>query len=48
LCTALNDAAHITLTKRLKGCSQLKSWEMRGAARAGMTKAKVGSPADWR
>ena len=40
--TALNDDAHIILTKRLKGCSQLKSWEMRIARRAGMSRAKVG------
>jgi hypothetical protein len=46
--TALRDAAHIMLTKPLKGCSQLKSWAMRTARRTGMSKAKVGSPADWR
>jgi transposase len=46
--TALYDAAHIIMTKPLKGCSQLKSWAMRIARRAGMSKAKVGSPADWR
>ena len=33
---------HIILTKPLKGCSQLKSWAMRIAGRAGMSKAKVG------
>ena len=39
--TALYEAAHIMLTKPLKGCSQLKSWAMRIARRAGMKKAKV-------
>jgi transposase len=39
--TALYEAAHIMLTKPLKGCSQLKSWAMRIARRAGMRKAKV-------
>jgi transposase len=39
--TALYEAAHIMLTKPLKGCSQLKSWAMRLARRAGMSKAKV-------
>lgn len=38
---ALYQAAHIMLTKPLKGCSQLKSWAMRIARRAGMRKAKV-------
>src|SRR5215475_10549938 len=38
---ALYQAAHIMLTKPLKGCSQLKSWAMRLAKRAGMNKAKV-------
>jgi len=38
---ALYQAAHIMLTKPLKGCSQLKSWGMRIARRAGMKKAKV-------
>jgi transposase len=37
--TALYQAAHIMLTKPLKGCSQLKSWAMRIARRAGMSKA---------
>ncbi|WMT76883.1 hypothetical protein [Bradyrhizobium sp. Ash2021] len=46
--TALSDAAHIMLTKPLKGCSQLKSRAMRTARRVGMSKANVGSPADWR
>jgi transposase len=39
--TALYQAAHIMLTKPVKGCSQLKSWAMRIARRAGMKKAKV-------
>jgi len=39
--TALYEAAHIMLTKPVKGCSQLKSWAMRIARRAGMSKAKV-------
>jgi transposase len=39
--TALYEAAHIMLTKPLKGCSQLKSWAMRIKRRAGMSKAKV-------
>jgi len=39
--TALYEAAHIILTKPLKGCSALKSWAMRIAKRAGMSKAKV-------
>jgi transposase len=39
--TALYEAAHIMLTKPIKGCSQLKSWAMRIAKRAGMSKAKV-------
>ena len=38
---ALYEAAHSMLTKPLKGCSQLKSWAMRIAKRAGMSKAKV-------
>jgi transposase len=38
---ALYEAAHIMLTKPLKGCTQLKSWAMRIARRAGMNKAKV-------
>jgi transposase len=38
---ALYEAAHIMLTKPLKGCSQLKSWAMRIARRAGTNKAKV-------
>jgi transposase len=39
--TALYEAANVMLTKPLKGCSQLKSWAMRIAKRAGMSKAKV-------
>ena len=39
--TALYEAAHIMLTKPIKGCAQLKSWAMRIARRAGMQKAKV-------
>lgn len=39
--TALYEAAHIMLTKPVKGCSALKSWAMRIAKRAGMSKAKV-------
>ena len=38
---ALYEAAHVMLTKPVKGCSQLKSWAMRIARRAGMRKAKV-------
>jgi transposase len=38
---ALYQASHVMLTKPLKGCSQLKSWAMRIARRAGMNKAKV-------
>ncbi len=37
----LFEAAHTILTKPLKGCTQLKSWAMRIARRAGMSKAKV-------
>jgi transposase len=39
--TALYEAAHIMLTKPLKGCSALKGWATRIARRAGMSKAKV-------
>jgi len=39
--TALYEAAHVMLTKPLKGCTELKSWAMRIAKRAGMSKAKV-------
>jgi transposase len=38
---ALYEAAHIILTKPIKGCTRLKSWAMRIAKRAGMNKAKV-------
>jgi transposase len=38
---ALYEAAHIILTKPIKGCSRLKSWAMRIAKRAGTNKAKV-------
>jgi transposase len=38
---ALYQAAHVMLTKPVKGCTQLKSWAMRLARRAGMSKAKV-------
>jgi transposase len=39
--TVLYEAAHIILTRPVKGCSKLKSWAMRIAKRAGMSKAKV-------
>lgn len=38
---ALYQAAHVMLTKPVKGCPQLKSWAMRIVKRAGMRKAKV-------
>jgi len=38
---ALYEAAHIILTKPIRGCAELKSWAMRIARRAGMSKAKV-------
>lgn len=38
---ALYQAAHIILTKAVKGCTKLKSWAMRIAKRAGQKKAKV-------
>lgn len=38
---ALYQAAHVMLTKPVKGCTELKSWAMRIAKRAGMSKAKV-------
>lgn len=38
---ALYQAAHVMLTKPVKGCSALKSWAMRIARRAGPRKAKV-------
>ena len=37
----LHEAAHVILTKPVKGCTELKSWAMRVARRAGMRKAKV-------
>ena len=39
--TVLYEAAHVILTKPIKGCASLKSWAMRIARRAGMAKAKV-------
>ena len=39
--TALYEAAHVILTRPVKGCTELKSWAMRLAKRAGMKKAKV-------
>ncbi|XIA67587.1 IS110 family transposase [Bradyrhizobium sp. TZ2] len=38
---ALYEAAHIIVTKPIKGCAQLKNWAMRIARRGGMNKAKV-------
>lgn len=38
---ALYQAAHVMLTKPVKGAAPLKSWAMRIARRAGMRKAKV-------
>jgi transposase len=38
---ALYDAAHVMLTKPVKGATDLKRWAMRLAKRAGMKKAKV-------
>jgi transposase len=38
---ALYQAAHVMLTKPVKGCTPLKSWAMRIGKRAGMRKAKV-------
>ena len=38
---ALYQAAHVMLTKPVKGCTQLKSSAIRVARRAGMSKAKV-------
>src|SRR6266566_3913195 len=37
----LYEAAHVILTKPVKGCAALESWAMRIAKRAGMNKAKV-------
>jgi transposase len=39
--TALYEAAHVILTKAVRGCTALKSWAMRIAKRGGMNKAKV-------
>jgi len=39
--TALYESANLILTKPIKGCTHLKSWAMRIARRAGMSKAKV-------
>ncbi|MGH6768582.1 MAG: IS110 family transposase [Xanthobacteraceae bacterium] len=38
---ALYQAAHVMLTKPVKGCTELKGWAMRIARRAGPRKAKV-------
>jgi transposase len=38
---ALYQAAHVMLTKPVRGCAELKRWAMRIARRAGMRKAKV-------
>jgi transposase len=38
---ALYEAAHVILTRPLKGCTALKSWAMKLARRTGMKKAKV-------
>ena len=38
---ALYQAAHVILTKPVKGCPELNSWGMRLAKRAGQEKAKV-------
>jgi|SRR5215831_237640 len=37
----LYEAAHVIITKAVRGCTALKSWAMRIAKRAGMNKAKV-------
>jgi len=39
--TALYEAANVILTRPLKGATSLKSWAMKLAKRAGMSKAKV-------
>src|SRR5204862_946168 len=39
--TVTYQAAHVMLTRPLKGCTALKSWAMKLARRAGMKKAKV-------
>ena len=38
---ALYQAAHVILTRPMKGCSNLKSWAMKLAKRAGRKKAEV-------
>jgi transposase len=38
---ALYQAAHVMLTRPVKGCTALKSWAMRVGKLAGMRKAKV-------
>jgi len=38
---ATYQAAHVIMTKPVKGCPGLKSWAMKLAKRAGMKKAKV-------
>jgi transposase len=45
---ALYQAAHVMLTKPVKGCSQLKSWAMRIARRAGMSKSQGRAGAETR
>ena len=47
-CQRLAIARAIVKNAPVKGCSRLKSWAMRIARRAGVSKAKVDSPADWR
>jgi transposase len=39
--TAAYEAAHVMMTRPVKGCSGLKSWAMKLARRAGQKKAKV-------
>ena len=39
--TALYEAAHVILTKPVKGATALKSWAMKLARRGGMNKAKI-------
>ena len=45
---ALYQAAHVMLTKPIKGCSELKSWAMRIARRAGMQQGQGGAGAQAR
>jgi transposase len=40
---ALYQAAHVMLTKPVKGCTELKSWAMRIARRAGMARSPHGA-----